>query len=846
MTDSSVTDASLTKSPESPLPIDTVLPRLLQTLQDQPRLVVQAPPGAGKTTRVPLALLQQPWLRGKILLIQPRRLAVYGAARRMASTLREMPGGQVGYRTRYDQKTGPNTRIEIITEGIFLRQIQSDPTLEGIALVIFDEFHERSVNLDLGLAFALEAQGALRDDNDPLKLLVMSATLDGERLSRWLDAPLVASEGRMFPVETRYAPLPVNIWLEQHTANVILRALQQEPGNVLVFLPGLRELQRVKQRLEENGLPEKAQVFLLHASLPQDVQEQAIAPTQDGVRKVVLSTNVAETSVTIEGIRVVVDSGQVRVARYDERSAMEKLSTQFISAASAEQRRGRAGRMEPGVCYRLWSETAHAQLQAFTDPEILHADLAPVALELAQWGSADHAALPLLNPPPADRYRRAVELLQELDALDDRQRITMQGRQLTTLGMHPRLATLVWNQRANDTASASIACAAILGEGDPLRFDGDSGQSNIHLRLALWQSSAPHGELQRGTWQRIQQLTQQTARRLQISWNKSAADHTDIGSALAQAFPDRVAQLRPDSQSRYRMANGKGVQLGRQDALAGSAFLVILETDGAGNEPRVRLACPLTLAQLKSALHHHLQQQDSVQWNAQRGAVDAEKQLTFGALVLERSRLPRPWPVSAQQCLLEELRKKDLNDLPWSDSTTHLLSRLQWLHRQQPAHWPDSSRAALADTLEHWLLPFLNNVYSLAELQKINLHDALKNTLEWSQWQALDDQAPSTITLPAGTTRELDYAAENGPVLRARLQEFYGLNTHPTLPNGQRILLELLSPAQRPIQVTRDLPGFWHGSYKEVAKDMRGRYPKHFWPDDPSSATATTRTKRNM
>ncbi|HVK99749.1 MAG TPA: ATP-dependent helicase HrpB, partial [Dongiaceae bacterium] len=713
-------------------------------------------------------------------------------------------------------------------------------------LVIFDEFHERSVNLDLGLAFALETQSALRDEQDPLKLLVMSATLDGERLSRWLDAPLVASEGRVFPVETHYAPLPVNTWPEQHTANTILRSLQQDSGNLLVFLPGLRELQRVKQRLEESELPANTQVFLLHASLPQDVQEQAIAPTQNSERKIVLSTNVAETSVTIEGIRVVIDSGQVRVARYDERSAMEKLETQFISAASAEQRRGRAGRMEPGTCYRLWSETAHTQLQAFTDPEILHADLAPVALELAQWGSADFSGLPLLNPPPADRYGRAVALLQDLDALDTQQRITAQGRQLTALGMHPRLATLVWNQRNRDTASAAIACAAILGEGDPLRFDGDSAQANLHLRLALWQSSAPHGQLQRGTWQRIQQLTQQTAKRLQTTWDKSAADHGDIGSALAQAFPDRVAQLRADSQSRYRMANGKGVQLGRQDALAGSPYLVILETDGAGNEPRVRLACPLTLTQLKTALKSHLRKQDVIRWNETRNAVEAEQQLQFGALVLERNRLPQPWPDAAQQCLLQALAQNDLNDLPWTDHTQQLLARLQWLHQQQPEQWPDVSRAALRTTVDTWLLPFLNNIYSFADLQKIDLNDALKNVLEWSQWQALDTQAPVSLILPAGTTRELDYAAENGPVLRARLQEFYGLKEHPTLPNGQRILLELLSPAQRPIQLTRDLPGFWHGSYKEVAKDMRGRYPKHYWPDDPASAAATTKTKRNM
>ena len=830
----------------SGLPIDSALPDLLQALPSQHRLVVQAPPGAGKTTRIPLALLDQPWLRGKVLLIQPRRLAVYGAARRMAFTLGERPGATVGYRTRYDQKVGTNTRIEVVTEGIFLRQIQSDPELQGIGMVIFDEFHERSVAIDLGLAFALETQAALRDESNPLRLLVMSATLDGERLSHWLDAPLIRSEGRSFPVETRYAPPPLNSYPDQHMARVILQALSREDGNILVFLPGLRELQRVRQRLEEGGLNDSTQVYLLHASLPQDVQEMAIAPTAVGERKVVLSTNVAETSVTIEGIRVVIDSGQVRLARYDEASGMERLHTETISAASAEQRRGRAGRMEPGVCYRLWSETAQAQLRPFSEPEILQADLAPVALELCQWGSADPAQLHLLNPPPTERYARALQLLQDLDALDTDNRITSLGRQLTALGMHPRLARLVFGQRETNCASAALACAALLSEGDSLRFDGDSHQADIHLRLALWQSRLGHGDLQRGSWQRIQNFIQQTARRAHIQWRAESSDTPDIAIALAQAFPDRVAQVRPEHKQRFLMANGKGAQLGRNDTLAGTPYIVVLETDGAGTEPRIRLACALTLAQLKAALVEHLQQHSAIEWNAQRGAVEAETRLQFRNLILERSRLPQPWPEQAQHCLLEALLRNELNDLPWTENREQLVARVQWLHQRQPEQWPDMSRSALAATAKQWLLPFLNDRYSLADVEKMPLQDALKSYLDWSLWTELDRLAPSHWALPAGTVRELDYSGENGPVLRARLQEFYGLNQHPALPNGQRILLELLSPAQRPIQLTRDLPGFWHGSYREVAKDMRGRYPKHFWPDNPHEAVATTRTKRNM
>lgn len=825
------------------LPIDVVLPELLEKLRAHDRLVVQAPPGAGKTTRIPLALLEQPWREGKILLIQPRRLAVYGAARRMAAELGEKPGGRVGYRTRYDQKTGADTHIEVITEGIFLRQIQHDPELTGVGTVIFDEFHERAVTIDLGLAFALESQAALRED---LRIVVMSATLDGAQLSQWLNAPLVQSDGRLFPVETRYAPRPVNTRLEQHVANVIQRSLQQDSGNLLVFLPGFREQQRVKQRLEEMGLPDQVSVHLLHASLPQELQEQAIAPTPPGQRKVVLSTNVAETSVTIEGIRVVIDSGQVRVSRYDERSGMARLHTETISAASAEQRRGRAGRVEPGVCYRLWSETAQSLLVAFSEPEMLHADLAAAALELCQWGASDPQRLPLLSPPPADRYRRALELLVELEALDRECRITVTGQQLAALGMHPRLGRLVWSQRDSRLAHAALASAAVLAEGDPLRFDGDSHQADLHLRLALWQSRAGAGDLQKGNWQRVQNFLQQTARRIGMRFDPQQCDDADAGIALAQAFPDRVAQRRAEHKQRYLLANGKGMQLGPRDSLASHDYIVVLESDGSGGEPRIRLACPLTLAQLQTALGQHIEEREVIEWNEQRGAVEVEKRRQFGALILQRQRLPQPWPAGVQLCLLQALQKRQLQDLPWDEHSEQLIARVQWLRQQQPEQWPDFSRTALAASAEDWLLPYLQDMSSLADVSRLNLPDALKNALDWSRWSELERLAPARWTLPTGSSPLLDYAAENGPVLRARLQEFYGLQQHPTLPGGQKLLLELLSPAQRPIQLTRDLPGFWQGSYKEVAKDMRGRYPKHYWPDNPQDAEATTRTKKHL
>lgn len=839
------------------LPIEQVLPRILEATQAHDRLVIQAPPGAGKTTVIPLAVSALDCLPGKIILIQPRRLAVYGAARYMASKLGEGVGETVGYRTRFDSRCQRNTKIEVVTEGIFLRQIQDDPSLEGISLVIFDEFHERSVNIDLSLSFALDAQRGLRDAGDPLRVFVMSATLDGDMLSKWLDCPMIASEGRCYPVTTHYAPLPLNVWPEKHIASTIARLLREEEGNILVFLPGFREMHRVSSQLQDIGFPTDVQLHLLHASLPPDAQEQAIAPPANGQRKVVLSTNVAETSVTIEGIRVVIDSGQVRVSLYDERRGMDTLQTERISAASAEQRRGRAGRLMPGVCVRLWPESE--QLKPFTEPEIIRADLQPVALELALWGISDPTQLSLPTPPPAEGFKRSRTILQSLDALDPQGRVTALGKQLAALGLHPRLAHLVYLHRNEPAASAAIATAMILSEGDPLRLEGGQTQADLHLRLTLWSSSARDHQLQRGIWQRIQQGVKQLATRVKTQWQPANVDHAQIGIALAQAFPDRIAQCRADHKHRYLMANGRGVQLSREDRLAGTPLLVVLDTDGAGTEPRIRLAAPVTLAQLETTLKPHITQQIVVTWNSTRNAVEVEQQKRIGALALQRRALPQPWPESARQCLLDAVRNAMTTLLPWNESALQLQARVNWLHRhpspQQDGtnpsdnatpHWPDFSDAALNATLDEWLTPYIDGMYNANDLAKLDLAQVLKSHLSWPLQQQLDTQAPSTWPLPTGSHPYLDYAAENGPVLRARMQEFYGLQTHPTLPNGHTLLLELLSPAHRPLQITRDLPGFWKGSYREVAKEMKGRYPRHYWPDNPMEAQATTRTKKKM
>lgn len=825
------------------LPIEQVLPQILAAVQAHDRVVIQAPPGAGKTTVIPLAVRNLACVPGKVILVQPRRLAVYGAARFMAARLGESVGQTVGYRTRFDSRVQKNTKVEVVTEGIFLRQVQEDPALEGVSLVIFDEFHERSVNIDLSLAFALDAQRGLREPSDPLRIFVMSATLDGDHLSRWLDCPMIASEGRCYPVETRYAPVPPNTWPEKHIAATIARLLREEDGNLLVFLPGFRDMHRVSSQLDEIGIGRDVQVHLLHASLPPDAQEQAIAPPPPGHRKVVLSTNVAETSVTIEGIRVVIDSGQARVSAYDERRGMDTLQTERISAASAEQRRGRAGRLMPGVCVRIWSESE--QLKPFSEPEISRADLLPVALELALWGIAEPSQLSLPTLPPPEGFARARAVLRSLDALDEAGRVTALGKQMASLGLSPRLAHLVWTHRREPVASAAIATAMILSEGDPVRAEGGQTQADLHTRLALWSGGRDHG-VQRGIWQRIQQGVRQLADRVKALWQPGNVDHAQIGLALAQAFPDRIAQCRPDNKLRFLMANGRGAQLSREDRLAGTPFLVVLDTDGAGTEPRIRLAAPVALADIERTMAGQITQQAFVSWNAQRQAVEVEQQKRLGNLVLQRRALPRPWPESARQCLLEAVRSAMSTLLPWNESALQMQARVNWLHLQQPQQWPDFSDAALNVSLDDWLSPYLDGIYNATELGKLDLAQVLKSFLAWPLQQQLDTHAPAHWALPTGSEPRLDYTGENGPVLRARMQEFYGLQVHPTLPNGQALLVELLSPAHRPLQITRDLPGFWKGSYREVAKEMRGRYPRHFWPENPMEAQATTRTKNKM
>ena len=833
-----------------PLPIESCLENIKQALQQQDRLVIQAPPGAGKTTLVPLALLNhgdnsKP-AADRIIVIQPRRLAVYGAAYRMADLLGEAPGKTIAYTTRFERKQSPSSRIEVMTEGIFLRTIQQDPELTGVGMVIFDEFHERTVTNDLSLAFALESQQALRDEQVPLKIIVMSATLDGDSLAQWLQAPLVRSEGRMFPVDTFYRSLPTGTRLEQHITRVTQQALRDHEGSALVFLPGMKEIRRVFDLLQQSALPDHCQLLPLHSALPHEQQQQAIAPTPAGQRKVVLTTNVAETSVTIEGIRIVIDSGLERVSRFDERKAMNVLHTEKISLASAEQRRGRAGRIESGVCYRAWSDSEHQQRKKFSDPEIRHTDLLPVAFELAIWGCQNSDDLQLLTPPDAASLQRARETLQDMDAIHSNGMMTPNGKRMANLGLHPRLAKLILVSEALDLRSTAIATAAILSEGDPLRFPHQFTQSDLGLRLQLWQSTHSIGDLQRGTWERIKKLTQQLTKRLQSAWQPQSLDNTDIALCLAQAFPDRVAQLRQNSQHRYLLANGKGVQLNPEDNLAGTPYLIVLDATGSGNEPFVQLAFPLTWEQCESALGTHFQHQQLVQWNPRKNAVESVAQVRFHQLVLEKKPVPADDPEAVSRCLLEGIRSASGGQLPWSETDRALLGRIRWLHSQSPEDWPDWQEQHLLDQAEEWLLPYLAGMSRYQDLQRLNLGDLLLANLPPNKQRQLEQQAPASWRLPTDALKQIEYDSEKGPVLCARMQELYGLKQHPTTSAGYPLLIEILSPAGRPIQITRDLPTFWQGSYREVAKEMRGRYPKHVWPDDPANTQATTKTKRHQ
>lgn len=818
-------------------PIDAVLPQLLGTLRHHSNAVLQAPPGAGKTTRVPLALLDEAWLQGgRIIMLEPRRLAARNAAHFMAASLGEPVGGQVGYRVRLDSQVGPETRIEVVTEGILTRMLQDDPTLEGVGLVIFDEFHERSLQADLGLALCLESQAALRPD---LKLLVMSATLDGAATARALgDAPVISSAGRSHPVALNYRPLPARAsrqQLLQHVCAVTLEALDQEDGSALVFLPGAAEIRQVEQRLRNSNLGTEVLIAPLYGELSLADQERAIRPPPPGQRKVVLATNIAETSLTIEGIRLVIDSGLARQPRFEPGTGLTRLETVNISQASAEQRRGRAGRLEPGVCYRLWPE-GQARLDQ-RSAEILEADLAPLALELARWGCRDPAQLTWLDPPPAASYQQAQGLLRRLDALDGAGRITPHGQAMAALPLHPRLAHMVLRGEALGAGQMACQLAALLSERDPLRRS-DEQDSDVHSRLALLQD--PQRAKGHGLG-RIQQAARQLQRQLGVG-----ADEPDLGLAgvlLGFAYPDRIAQRRPGSAGRYRLANGRGAAFTAHEALANAPWLVIAALAAGQTEARIFLAAAIDQDQIETHFATLIEAHTEVAWDPREQAVRARRQRRLDALVLADKPWPDADPEQVRSALLQGIAETGLQCLPWDRRSRQWQQRVQFLHRLEPTQWPDVSDAALGASLAQWLGPFLTGMSRLSHLSRLDLQAALDALLPWPQQRRLEELAPTHMTVPSGSRIALDYA-NDPPVLAVRLQEMFGAGDTPTIAGGRvRLLLHLLSPAQRPLQVTQDLEGFWAGSYAEVRKEMKGRYPKHYWPEDPRQAAPTRHAK---
>jgi ATP-dependent helicase HrpB len=821
----------LPRSFDTSLPIDAVLDELSDTLARANAAVLVAPPGAGKTTRVPLALLEAPWARAKkIIVLEPRRIAARASAERMAMTLGERAGETVGYRVRFGSKVSPATRIEVVTEGIFSRQILDDPELSDVAAVLFDEFHERSLDADLGLALARDAQTGLRED---LRILVMSATLDGARVARLLvDAPVVASEGRAFPVETRYRGRKSDAPLERQMADAIVAALRADPGSVLAFLPGAAEIRRTQGFLQERIEDASIAIVPLFGALDASVQDRAIAPAPKGCRKVVLATSIAETSLTIEGVRIVVDSGLARVPRYEPDIGLTRLETVRASRAAVDQRRGRAGRTEPGICYRLWDEPQTASLAPFTQPEILSADLSSLVLDVAQWGVSDPTTLRFLDPPPAPALKEAKGLLEELGALDRDGRITAEGKSLRALALPPRLARMIVDSERFGDAGAAAEIAAVLTERG---LGGDSVDLDTRLdqfRRDRSQRAASARELAR-RW--ATQASRQSA-------PSQAAGDLSTGVMLAFAFPDRIARNRGNGS--FVLANGRGAGVEQTSPLARAPFIAVGELSGTAASGRILLAAPITPAEIELHFADQIETTDEIAFDRNMLGLRARRRRSLYAATLAEAPLTLTPSADTARILADGLAAAGLDKLPWSKAATQWRDRVMFLRKSEGDPWPDLSDRALAERREEWLVPALFDKTSLKDISAGDLSEALMALLPWDLRARLDREAPTHFEAPTGTQVPIDYEAEQGPTIAVRLQELFGLNTHPPIAGGAvPLVLELLSPAQRPVQVTRDLPGFWRGSYAAVRSDLRGRYPRHPWPDDPANALPTRRAK---
>jgi ATP-dependent helicase HrpB len=815
---------------DTPLPIDAVLGDLSRTLEAHNAAVLVAPPGAGKTTRVPLALLDAPWAKAKkIIVLEPRRIAARASADRMAKSLGERAGETVGYRVRFGSKISRATRIEVVTEGIFTRQIMDDPELSGVAAVLFDEFHERSLDADLGLALARDAQTGLRED---LRILVMSATLDGARVARLLgEAPVVESEGRAFPVETRYLGRKADAPIERQMADAIASALRADSGSVLAFLPGAAEIRRTQNFLAERVQDASIEIVPLFGALDAAVQDRAIAPAPKGTRKVVLATSIAETSLTIEGVRIVVDSGLARVPRYEPDIGLTRLETVRASRAAVDQRRGRAGRTEPGVCYRLWDEPQTASLAPYTQPEILSADLSSLVLDLAQWGVADPAALSFLDPPPQPAWKEAKSLLSELNALDGDGRITAEGRSLRALALPPRLARMIVDSHRAGSGEAAAEIAAILTERG---LGGDSADLE-YRRDQFRRDRSPRASSARD-------LARRWASQVAASEKAGQQEDLSTGLMLAYAFPDRVARNRGNGS--FVLANGRGAAVEQTSSLARAPYIAIGEMTGTAASGRILLAAQITEDDIERHFAEHIETVDETSFDRGAMALRARRKRALHAITLSEATLAVSPSEETARILADGLIAAGLDRLPWSKTAKQWRDRVMFLRKAEGDSWPDLSDDGLIARRDDWLVPALYDKIALKDISAGDLSDALMALLPWEMRARLDREAPTHFEAPTGTVLAIDYEAEQGPTIAVRLQELFGLNTHPSIAAGKvPLVLELLSPAQRPVQVTRDLPGFWRGSYAAVRSDLRGRYPRHPWPEDPANALPTRRVK---
>jgi ATP-dependent helicase HrpB len=823
------------------LPIDKILPNLRVAFEKHRNVVLSADPGAGKTTRVPIALFEEAWLSGKkIIMLEPRRLAAQRAATYMAQQLGEKVGATVGYRIRGETRVGKHTRIEVVTEGILTRQLQSDSSLSDVGLVIFDEFHERSIHADLGLALTLNVQEHLRSD---LRILIMSATLDGLAIASLLGhAHIVKSEGRMFAVSTHYLKQPHNGNIEPLVASTIKRALKEEIGDVLVFLPGQREIRKVESLLNEDDLHSDTVVHTLFGDASPERQQAALVPNVEGRRKVILSTSVAETSLTIDGVRVVIDSGLARSSRFDPRRGMSGLVTIPVSQSSADQRGGRAGRQQSGVCYRLWTEQQHHQLQKFAQPEILVADLAPLSLELARWGTPEGEGLRFLDSPPSAHVMQARSLLIQLGAIGKNGKLTEHGRAMSELPIHPRFAHMLL--RGKELGCGALACdvAALLEERDMLRGENDR-EIDLHSRWYVLRKGTSRNQFGR---ERV--LAQASRLRELLEVKEEVTQEDRLGLLLALAYPERIAKRRDKKGERYQFVGGTGAILPKKSMLSREEYLAVGDVGGVGSDVKIFLAEPLSEQDIRQAFVDQLTTIEEVYWDSQYQGVISRRVTRLGSIELSEMQLSSSTEL-VSAAMIEGIREMGLAVLPWTKGAVSFRTRSEWLRTLNlvGSDWPNLSDEYLSSTLESWLGPFLNGITKRTHLERLDLTTIINALFTYHQLRELNRLAPTHLTVATGSLIPIDYSIDSQPVLAVRLQEMFGQTETPTVGGGKaKVVLHLLSPARRPLAVTQDLPSFWKNAYPDVRRDMRGRYPKHYWPENPLDAEPTKRVKSHM